>query len=101
MTKDELIGWHHRVNGHEFEQAPRDGEGQGSLACCSPRGRNELDTTEQLNNDNSALPLASFEVWSEYILQPHSQDGDKFGLSVLVCRLNEMMKSLSTVTDID
>ena len=40
-------------------------------------------------------------VWSEYILQPHSQDGDKFGLSVLVCRLNEMMKSLSTVTDID
>ena len=69
--------------------------------CCSPRGRNESDTTEQLNNNNSALPLASFEIWSEYILQPHSQDGDKFGLTVLVCRLNEMIKSLSTVTDID
>ena len=36
MTEDEMVGWHHRLNGHEFEQAPGDGEGQGSLACCSP-----------------------------------------------------------------
>ena len=36
MTEDEIVGWHHRLNGHEFEQAPGDGEGQGSLACCSP-----------------------------------------------------------------
>ena len=35
-TEDEMIGWHHQLNGHEFEQAPGDGEGQGSLACCSP-----------------------------------------------------------------
>ena len=35
MTEDEMVGWHHRLNGHEFEQAPGDGEGQGSLACCS------------------------------------------------------------------
>ena len=35
-TEDEMVGWHHRLNGHEFEQAPGDGEGQGSLACCSP-----------------------------------------------------------------
>ena len=40
-------GWHHRLNGHEFEQAPGDGEGQGSLACCSPWGHKELDTTKQ------------------------------------------------------
>ena len=45
MTEDEMIGWHHRLNGHEFEQAP-DGEGQGSLECCSPRGHKESDTTE-------------------------------------------------------
>ena len=36
QTEDEMVGWHHRLNGHEFEQAPRDGEGQGSLECCSP-----------------------------------------------------------------
>ena len=38
MTEDEMVGWHHRLNVHEFEQAPEDGEGQGNLACCSPRG---------------------------------------------------------------
>ena len=50
MTGDEMVGWHHRLNGHELEQAPGDGEEQGSLACCSPWGRKELDTTERLNN---------------------------------------------------
>ena len=52
MTEDEMVGWHHRLDGHEFEQAPGAGEGQGSLACCSPWGRKELDTTERLNNNN-------------------------------------------------
>ena len=48
MTEDEMLRWHHhhRLNGHEFEQAPRDGEGQGSLACCSPWGCKESDMTE-------------------------------------------------------
>ena len=49
MTEDEIFGWHHRPDGHKFEQTPGDGEGQGSLACCSPRGHKELDTTERLN----------------------------------------------------
>ena len=49
MTEDELVGWHHRLNGHEFEQALGVGDGQGSLACCSPWGHKESDTTEQLN----------------------------------------------------
>ena len=53
MTEDEMIGWHHRLNGHEFEQAPGDGEGQGSLACCSPWGCKESDTTVRLNNGNN------------------------------------------------
>ena len=48
-TEDEMVGWHHRLNGHEFEQASGVGDGQGSLACCSPWGRKELDTTERLN----------------------------------------------------
>ena len=40
-----MIGWHHQINAYEFEQAPGDGEGQGSLVSCSPRGHNKLDTT--------------------------------------------------------
>ena len=51
MTEDEMVGQHHRVNRYEFEQAPGDGEGQGSLGCCSPWSRKELDMTEQLNNN--------------------------------------------------
>ena len=49
MTKDERVGWHHRLDGHEFEQAAGVGGGQGSLVCCSPWGHKELDTTECLN----------------------------------------------------
>ena len=45
-----MVGCYHPCNGHEFEQAPGDGEGWGSLACCSPWGGKELDTIEQLNN---------------------------------------------------
>ena len=48
MTEDEMVGWHHRPNGHEFEQALEDGEGQGSLASYRPRGCKK--TTEKLNN---------------------------------------------------
>jgi len=51
VTEDEMVGWHHRLNGHEFEQALGDGEGQGGLACCSPWGCKELDMTKRLNND--------------------------------------------------
>ena len=61
MTEDKIIGWHHHLNGHQFEQAPRDDEGQGSLAYCSPWGHKESDTTEQLNNNRKwvlTIPLA-------------------------------------------
>ena len=49
MTENEIVGWHHRLNGHEFEQVLGDVEGQGSLAWYSPRGCKELDMTERLN----------------------------------------------------
>ena len=48
-TKDEMVGWHHPLNGHMFEQVPGVGDGQGGLAGCSPWACKELDTTEQLN----------------------------------------------------
>ena len=47
--QDEIVGWHHWLNGHEFEQAPGVGDGQGCLACCGPWGQKELDMTERLN----------------------------------------------------
>ena len=61
MTEDEMVGWHHRLNGHEFEQTPGDGDGQGTLVCCSPWGRKELGITEQLNN-NSKEPCRIYCV---------------------------------------
>ena len=48
-TEDEMVGWHHRLDGHEFEQAPGVGDGQGNPVCCCPWGRKELDMTEWLN----------------------------------------------------
>ena len=53
MGEDEKVGWHHRLSGHEFEQTLGDSEGQGSLICCRPWGHKELDTAEQLNNNNT------------------------------------------------
>ena len=50
MTEDEMVGWHHRLNGHEFEQALGDGEGQGSLGHCSLWDRKKSDMTEHLNS---------------------------------------------------
>ena len=54
-----MLGWHHQLNGHEFKQIPGVGEGQGSLACCSPWGHKESDTTEQLRNNKLQTPLVS------------------------------------------
>ena len=69
-TEAEVAGWHHRLDRHEFEQASGVGDGQGSLACCSPWGRKELDTTEQLN-------------WTEHSIIPGGSDGKE---SCLRCR---------------
>ena len=51
MTEDEMVGWHHQLNGHEFEQALGVGDEQGSLACCCPWDRKELEMNEQLKNN--------------------------------------------------
>ena len=48
-----MVGWHHQLKGYEFVQTPGDGKGQRNLACCSPWGHKELDTTEHLNNNNN------------------------------------------------
>ena len=53
VTEDEMVGWHHQLNGHEFEQTPGDSEGQGSLMCCSPWGHKKSYITWRLNNKNN------------------------------------------------
>ena len=50
-----MVGWHCSLNGHEFEQTPGNGEGQGSLACCNSWGHKESDTTERLNNNSEGI----------------------------------------------
>ena len=64
-TEDEMVGWHHQLNGHEFEQALENNEGQGNLACCSPQGCQELDTNEWLNNNTAPREIYNFlqSVW--------------------------------------
>ena len=61
-TEDEMVGWHHRLNGHEFEQALGNGDGQGGLACCSPWGHKESDMTEQVNNSTF---LSEMSTWPQ------------------------------------
>ena len=61
MTEDEMVGWHHQLDGHEFEQVLGVGDGLGGLACCSPWGRKESDMTEQLNWTEVLIALSY--VW--------------------------------------
>ena len=64
-TEVEMVGWHHQLNGHEFEQALGDSEGQGSLVCCSSWGCKKLDTTEWLNNNASlSNNTTTYQLWS-------------------------------------
>ena len=64
VTKDEMVGWHHRLNGHEFEQILGDSEGQGSLECCSPWSHKELDVTKRLNNSYNHQRSVSQFLWA-------------------------------------
>ena len=79
MTEDKMVGWLHRLNCHELEQASGDGERQGSLACCSPWGRKELDMTEWLKN-NQKKKLLERTVLSRASEGPASRVEQKSGL---------------------
>ena len=87
MTEDEMAGWHHRLDGHEFEYTPGVGDGQGGLACCNSWGHKESDTTEQLNwtivtihkwrNQlqfllNSLQAVQHFKLFSNTVLNTHA-----------------------------
>ena len=74
MTEDEMVGWHHQLNGHEFEQAPGVGDGQGSLVCCSPWGCKESNTSDdrtELNRtetvmDNTTLSTEKTQTIADF-----------------------------------
>ena len=64
VTEDEMVGWYHWINGHEFEQTLGDSEGQGSLACCSSLGCKEWDMTEWTMEESSDLKIRRITPWS-------------------------------------
>ena len=68
-----MIGWHHRLNGHEFEQATGDSDGGGSLACCSPWGLKELDAAERLRNVYTCICICVCVYVCMYM--PNSDEG--------------------------
>ena len=65
MTEDEMVGWHHQLNGCKFEQALGDGKGQGGLPCCSSWSLKEGDTTERLSNNNNSV-YTSFSICTKF-----------------------------------
>ena len=69
-----MVGWHHRLSGHEFEQTPGVGDGQGSLVCYSPWGRKESDTTERLNNNKSRTRDSLYSCSGES--NPNTEEGN-------------------------
>ena len=64
MTEDVMVGWHQRLNGHDFGWTPGVGDGQGGLVCCGPWGCKESDTTERLNNISSIWETCSYRYMS-------------------------------------
>ena len=76
MTEDEMVGWHHQLNGHEFEQALGVDDGQGGLAYCSLWGHKELDMNEQLNRTK---PLGSSTHHLSKWLQPREAESHELG----------------------
>ena len=80
-TEDEMVGWHHRVNGHEFEQPLGIGDEQGSLACCSPWGHTKLDMTERLNWTEQAFHCSDFSCCGAWALSTQASVVVVLGLS--------------------
>ena len=94
-TEDEMVGWHHRLDGHEFEQAQGVGDGKRSLACCSPWGCKKSETTKQLNcSSNQANPSTYMILWTllDFVSQLAAKNQNK--LCPGVCHILREYKSL-------
>ena len=96
MTEDETVGWHHRLDGHKFEQAPGVGDGQGGLACCSPWGRKVSNTTEWLNRTD-----ATHHAWILFLPRKRIlEDRNEFTLVYLGITLNTLNTRCPEYTEI-
>ena len=73
MIEDDMVEVDHRLSGHEFEQTPRGGEGQGSLVCCSPWGHKELDMTERLKNNKKFIGRTDAEAEAPELWLPDAE----------------------------
>jgi len=92
MTEDEMVGWHHRHNGHGFGWTPGVGDGQGGLVCCGSWGRKESDMTERLNWLNWTTTYWRLRWWLEYIL---IKACSLFFLMQCYCTLNRLQYSVN------
>jgi len=81
MTEDEVVGWYHQLDGHEFEQARGVGVGQGSLVCCNPWGHKDLDTTELMNWPDSSLTLPTTSTLALFNSFSSNKPGELFRVS--------------------
>jgi len=88
MTEDEMVGWHHQFNGHEFEQAPGVGDGQVGLACYSPRDQEELNMTERLNNNNNLLYCKTKYVYITLLSDSSCRKCLPKGINVFIFKRN-------------
>ena len=99
VTEDEMVGWHHRLSGHEFEQILGDSEGKGRLVCCSPWGRKQLYTTEQLNNKGkcSCYQVLFVFIVVEVLLSTCNLPGNHYWSSVhsILCRCTSVWAAQS------
>ena len=84
MTGHEMARWHHRLDGHEFEQALRAGVGQGSLVCCSPWGCKQLDATEQQNQQDLIYNTGN-DILIQYLLITYNEKNQKVYITELLC----------------
>ena len=92
MTEEEIVGWHHQLNGHEFEQALGDGDGQGSVACCSPWGHKELDMTNIFTFHFHGKPTASIILSGENLNAFPLRSGTRQG-----CLFSPLLFNICTV----
>ena len=95
-TEDEMVGWHHWLNGHEFEQALGDGEGQRILACCRPWGCKESDMTEWLNNKDLWSRSAGKHTWCDCHYRKSPQGGSTFACPPLVPQTTRALGKVSS-----
>ena len=98
-----MVGWHHRLNGHEFEQTPGDSEGQGTLAYCDPWGRKESDTTDGLKNNNRCVVVSHsyfvLKTYAFYVLKKWAKHLTKGDIQCQIFLINSLLYSQSSLQE--